>query len=58
MLGRYVLREVLPPFLVGVLLFVALLTFDLLSSLSGVLLSRGQGRRTSSASSSSASPGP
>ncbi|BDG17189.1 LptF/LptG family permease [Thermus brockianus] len=43
MLGRYVLREVLLPFLVGVLLFVALLTFDLLSSLSGVLLSRGAG---------------
>ncbi len=37
------LREVLLPYLVGVLLFVALLTFDLLSSLSGVLLSRGAG---------------
>ncbi|SDE78941.1 Lipopolysaccharide export LptBFGC system, permease protein LptF [Thermus arciformis] len=45
MLGRYVLREVLVPYLVGVLLFVALLTFDLLSSLSGVLLSRGAGVR-------------
>ncbi len=43
MLGRYLLREVLLPYLVGVLLFVALLTFDLLSSLSGVLLSRGAG---------------
>ncbi|GLV49103.1 permease [Thermus sp. LT1-2-5] len=43
MLGRYVLQEVLLPYLVGVLLFVALLTFDLLSSLSGVLLSRGAG---------------
>ncbi|GAB5603096.1 LptF/LptG family permease [Thermus sp. FJN-A] len=43
MLGRYVLKEVLVPYLVGVLLFVALLTFDLLSSLSGVLLSRGVG---------------
>ncbi|MFN3368856.1 MAG: LptF/LptG family permease, partial [Thermus sp.] len=43
MLGRYVLKEVLVPYLVGVLLFVALLTFDLLSSLSGVLLSRGAG---------------
>ncbi|WP_243028388.1 LptF/LptG family permease [Thermus albus] len=43
MLGRYVLREVLIPYLVGVVLFVALLTFDLLSSLSGVLLSRGVG---------------
>jgi len=42
-LGRYVLKEVLVPYLVGVLLFVALLTFDLLSSLSGVLLSRGAG---------------
>ncbi|MDM7323687.1 MAG: LptF/LptG family permease [Thermus sp.] len=41
MLGRYVLKEVLIPYLVGVVLFVALLTFDLLSSLSGVLLSRG-----------------
>lgn len=43
MLGRYVLKEVLVPYLVGILLFVALLTFDLLSSLSGVLLSRGAG---------------
>lgn len=43
MLGRYLLKEVLVPYLVGVLLFVALLTFDLLSSLSGVLLSRGVG---------------
>ena len=43
MLGRYVLREVLVPYLVGVFLFAALLTFDLLSSLSGVLLSRGVG---------------
>ncbi|TBH21115.1 LptF/LptG family permease [Thermus thermamylovorans] len=43
MLGRYVLKEVLVPYLVGVLLFVALLTFDLLSSLSGVLLARGAG---------------
>ncbi len=42
-LGRYLLKEVLLPYLVGVLLFVALLTFDLLSSLSGVLLSRGAG---------------
>ncbi|MFX5057481.1 LptF/LptG family permease, partial [Acinetobacter baumannii] len=42
-LGRYVLKEVLIPYLVGVLLFAALLTFDLLSSLSGVLLSRGAG---------------
>jgi len=42
-LGRYVLREVLLPYAVGVFLFVALLTFDLLSSLSGVLLSRGAG---------------
>ena len=45
MLGRYVLREVLVPYLVGVFLFAALLTFDLLSSLSGVLLSRGVGAR-------------
>jgi len=44
-LGRYVLREVLVPYLVGVFLFAALLTFDLLSSLSGVLLSRGVGAR-------------
>ncbi|AEV15474.1 MAG: LptF/LptG family permease [Thermus sp.] len=43
MLGRYALKEVLVPYLVGVFLFVALLTFDLLSSLSGVLLSRGVG---------------
>ncbi len=41
--GRYLLREILVPYLVGVLLFVALLTFDLLSSLSGALLSRGAG---------------
>jgi lipopolysaccharide export LptBFGC system permease protein LptF len=42
-LGRYVLKEVLLPYGVGVFLFVALLTFDLLSSLSGVFLSRGAG---------------
>jgi lipopolysaccharide export system permease protein len=42
-LGRYVLKEVLVPYGVGVFLFVALLTFDLLSSLSGVFLSRGAG---------------
>ena len=28
MLGRYVIREVLVPYLVGVFLFAALLTFD------------------------------
>ncbi|RTI13886.1 permease, partial [Thermus scotoductus] len=43
MLGRYVLKEVLIPYLVGVLLVAALPTFDLLSSLSGLLLSRGPG---------------
>jgi lipopolysaccharide export system permease protein len=42
-LGRYVLKEVLLPYGVGVFLFMALLTFDLLSSLSGVFLSRGAG---------------
>ncbi|GGM96213.1 permease [Thermus composti] len=43
MLGRYVLKEVLSPYLAGILLFTALLTLDLLSSLSGVFLSRGAG---------------
>jgi lipopolysaccharide export LptBFGC system permease protein LptF len=42
-LGRYVLKEVLVPYGVGVFLFMALLTFDLRSRLSGVLLSRGAG---------------
>ncbi len=41
MLKRYLLREVGFPYLLGVLLFIALITTDLLSSLSGVLLSRG-----------------
>lgn len=45
MLGRYLLKEVLLPYLVGVFLFVALLTLDLLSSLSGFLLARGVGVR-------------
>ncbi len=40
MLRRYLLREVTVFFLLGVLLFVGLVTTDLLSSLSGVLLSR------------------
>lgn len=38
MLQRYLLRETLSLYLMGVLLFVGLLTFDLLSSISGVLL--------------------
>lgn len=41
MLGRYVLKEVLGPYAAGVLLFLALLTTDLLTSLSGFLLARG-----------------
>ncbi len=41
MLKRYLLREVSLPYLLGVLLFIALITTDLLSSLSGVLLARG-----------------
>ena len=41
MLRRYLLAEVLLPYLLGVLLFVGLITTDLLSSLSGVLLARG-----------------
>ncbi|MGQ9735361.1 MAG: LptF/LptG family permease [Thermaceae bacterium] len=41
MLGRYLLKEVLWPYGVGVLLFLGLLTFDLLAALSGVLLSQG-----------------
>ncbi len=45
MLGRYLLKEVLFPHAVGVLLFALLLTLDLLSSLSGFLLSRGAGPR-------------
>lgn len=45
MLGRYLLREVLLPYAVGVFLFITLLTLDLLSSLSGFLLSRGAGLR-------------
>jgi len=40
-LKRYLLREVSLPYLLGVLLFVGLITTDLLSSLSGVLLQRG-----------------
>lgn len=38
MLQRYLLREALSIYLLGVLLFVGLLTFDLLSSLSGAFL--------------------
>jgi len=38
MLQRYLLRETLSLYLLGVLLFVGLITFDLLSSISGVLL--------------------
>ena len=41
MLRRYLLREVSLPYLLGVLLFIGLITTDLLSSLSGTLLSRG-----------------
>ena len=41
MLGRYVLKEVLWPYGAGILLFLALLTTDLLTSLSGFLLARG-----------------
>ncbi len=41
MLGRYLLREVLPPYLLGTLLFIALITTDLLASLSGVFLRQG-----------------
>ncbi len=41
MLRRYLLAEVFLPYLLGVLLFVGLITTDLLSSLSGVLLARG-----------------
>ncbi len=40
-LKRYLLREVSFPYLLGVLLFIGLITTDLLSSLSGTLLSRG-----------------
>jgi len=40
-LKRYLLREVSLPYLLGVLLFIGLIVTDLLSSLSGVLLSRG-----------------
>jgi len=40
-LRRYLLREVSLPYLLGVLLFIGLITTDLLSSLSGALLSRG-----------------
>lgn len=38
MLQRYLLRETLSLYLLGVLLFVGLITFDLLSSLSGAFL--------------------
>ncbi|ADD29095.1 LptF/LptG family permease [Meiothermus ruber] len=38
MLPRYLLRETLSLYLLGVLLFVGLITFDLLSSLSGAFL--------------------
>lgn len=41
MLQRYLLREILTPYLLGTLLFIGLVTTDLLSSLSGVFLSRG-----------------
>ena len=41
MLKRYLLREVSLPYLLGVLLFIGLITTDLLSSLSGALLARG-----------------
>jgi len=40
-LQRYLLREILTPYLLGTLLFIGLVTTDLLSSLSGVFLSRG-----------------
>jgi len=40
-LKRYLLREVSLPYLLGVLLFIGLITTDLLSSLSGALLARG-----------------
>jgi len=39
-LKRYLLREILTPYLLGTLLFIGLVTTDLLSSLSGVFLSR------------------
>ncbi len=41
MLRRYLLGEVGLPYLLGVLLFIGLITTDLLSSLSGALLARG-----------------
>ncbi len=41
MLQRYLLRETLWPYLLGTLLFIGLVTSDLLSSFSGVFLQRG-----------------
>lgn len=41
MLARYLLREVSGPFVLGVLVFIGLITTDLLSSLSGVFLDQG-----------------
>lgn len=41
MLARYLLREVSGPFVLGVLVFIGLITTDLLSSLSGIFLDQG-----------------